>query len=219
MLAFGTQQSKGIVAGVVAVVLVAAFGFAVVRGAAFTRGDLAIDQALSRAHNPVLVALATGAHWIFDPAQAIVLTLLIVIAIIAVTRNIRLGVTFGAVVAISWVPSDIVKILVHRPRPDAAQLLHPFVPAQTDPSYPSGHTVFVASLAIALILLARGKSYQPVVAVVAIVVALVVTSAFPYLGVHYVSDVVASLVWSAGMVPLALSLWNRIVLPRTHRRR
>jgi membrane-associated phospholipid phosphatase len=38
-----------------------------------------------------------------------------------------------------------------------------------------------------------------------------------YLGVHYPTDAIASLVWAIGACPLVLAVWNRFVMPRIRR--
>lgn len=208
-----------IAAGVVAVALVAVYGFVLAESSNLLAADRGILESLSRNHSSLLVTLANAVYKVFSPAGAIIISLVVVAAIWLFTRNLRLAVTFGAVVAITWVPSGILKILVDRPRPDATLLLHPFTPMPTDASYPSGHAVFITSLAMALIFLSRGKRFQPLVIVAAILGVIALIASFPYIGVHYVSDVAASLVWATGVSLLVLALWNRFVLPLTYRHR
>jgi membrane-associated phospholipid phosphatase len=208
-----------IVAGVVAMALVAVYGFLLAGCSNLLAADQGILETLSRNHSSLLVILANAVYKVFSPVGAIIISLVIVAAILLFTRNLRLAVTFGAVVALTWIPSGILKILVDRPRPDATLLLHPFAPMPTDASYPSGHAVFITSLAMAFIFLARGRRFQPLVIVAGILGAILLTVSFPYIGVHYVSDVVASLVWSTGVSFMVLALWNRFVLPLTYRHR
>jgi undecaprenyl-diphosphatase len=210
-------RSDGTAFSIAAIVVVLAFGFLIAKTRAMTHLDLGGDKALNTLHTGVLRHLGSAVYTIFSPVEAVLLTVVIVLIIWAVTRNLRLAATFAVTVAVTWLSSDIVKMLVHRPRPDRAALSHPFAEHPLDPSYPSGHMVFVATLAIAFFLLARRKPYRPVVAVVGIVVAVIVGLCLVSNGVHYPSDVIASAIWSLGVAPLVLGLWNRFVLPRTYR--
>ena len=205
--------------GVSAAVVVVVFGLLAARTAPVTHFDLVVSQALNSLHTGPLGVLGSAAYVIFGPAPAIAVTLVIAAVMWVVSRNLRVSVTFGAVVAVTWLPSAVVKLIVDRPRPNPALLSHPFASQPVDASYPSGHAVFVTALVVALVLLTRGRAIRPLVTVlggllVALVVFLLVVD-----GVHYLTDVLASVLWSIGLAPLVLEVWNRVVLPRTYRRR
>ena len=202
---------------IAAIVIVVAFGFLIAKTHAMTHIDLQGDKALNKLHTGFLGALGSGVYKVFSPVEAVLITLLVMVAIWLFARSLRLAITFGAVVAITWIPSDIIKILVHRSRPDPSAFAHHLATQPTDPSYPSGHMVFVTTLALALFFLARGKSFRPLVGVLGIIGVIVVAFCLVSDGVHYPTDVLASILWSLGVVPLVLGLWNRYVLPRTYR--
>ncbi len=109
------------------------------------------------------------------------------------------------------------KLIVHRPRPDAHALVHHLSPMPVDPSFPSGHMVFVSTLVVALVMLAGDSRWKSLIMVVGGLLMVFVAVVLVSDGVHYPSDVVASIVWSLGVAPLMLTLWNRYVLPRTYR--
>jgi undecaprenyl-diphosphatase len=203
--------------GIISIVVVAAFGFFVAKTSAMTRLDLGGVQALNRFHSGLLGTFGAAVYKVFSPVEAVALTVVVVLVIWAVSRNIRLAATFAATVAITWIPSDIVKFAVHRVRPDHTAFSNHLAQSPVDSSYPSGHMVFVATLMITFFMLARGTAYRGVVLAVAIVVIVVVAFSLVGDGVHYPSDVLASILWSLGVAPLVLGLWNRYVLPRTHR--
>ncbi|AMM20751.1 hypothetical protein AX769_12135 [Frondihabitans sp. PAMC 28766] len=211
------RQSDAISFGAAALVIVIVFGFVLSHTYAVTHADLSVDKAFSHAHRQVLTTITHAVYTIISPAPAIVITAILTAIIWARTRNLRAAVTFAVLVAVSWVPSDIVKILVHRHRPDPTALAHPFLPTPPDPSYPSGHVVFAASLAMAFIFLARGTRFQGLAITLGIVGAAVVGLSVIYLGVHYPTDVIASLLWSVAATTIILTLWNRYVIPRTYR--
>lgn len=202
------------VLGAAALVAVCIVGFVIVSSPAHSTFDLGVDQWLSAHHEARLVAIATAVHWLLDPLQAILLTLVAVVAIALRTRDLRRAIGFGAVVAVSWVPSDLLKLAVDRARPAASSLAHPFTPAQLDPSYPSGHVVFAASLAIAAFLLLRtGDPRRPVVAVIGAVLVAVVAGSVLVIGIHFPSDVIASMVWALGATTLIRVAYLRLVGP------
>lgn len=211
-------RGDGLAFSIAAIVIVLAFGFLIAKTAPMTRFDLRGDIALTTLHTGAFGALGSAIYKAFSPAEAIGFTLVVVVVIGVVTRNLRLAATFAIVVAGTWVPSDIVKILVHRPRPDAGALSHHLATMPTDPSYPSGHMVFVTSLALAFFFLSAGTRWRPVAIVVGIVAVVTVGFCLVSDGVHYPSDVLASLVWSLGVAPLVLAVCNRLAGARIARR-
>ncbi|MCU1528590.1 MAG: hypothetical protein JWP75_2353 [Frondihabitans sp.] len=212
-----TRPSTVVAFGIAAIVVVVAFGFLISKTEAMTNVDLRIDKALNHLHTGFLGALGSGVYWLFEPTHAVLITLVVALVIWARSKNLRLAVTFAFVVGFTWLASDVVKLLVHRDRPDPAALLHPFSPEPVDPSFPSGHAVFVATMIVALYLLARGTSFRTGIVLGGIAVAIVAAFALLSDGVHYPSDVLASYAWSVGVAPLVLLGWNRFVLPRTYR--
>lgn len=204
--------------GVIAVFAVILFGLLVARTSSMTQADLVVSKALNSLHTGLLGSATSDAYVVFGPAPAIVGTIVIAAVILLVSRNVRLALTFGVVVAATWLPSALVKVLVHRTRPDVTLLPHPMATQPIDASYPSGHAVFVTALVVALVLLSRGHSVRPLLTVLGSVVVALVALALVIDGVHYLSDVLASIIWSLGLAPLVLELWNRLVLPRTYRR-
>ncbi|GAA4663718.1 phosphatase PAP2 family protein [Frondihabitans cladoniiphilus] len=202
---------------ITAIVVVVAFGFVLSKTHGVVHLDLQGVKALNRLHTGALGTLGATVYKVFSPAEAIILTVVIVAVIWAVSRNLRLAATFAVTVAVTWLSSDIVKLLVHRARPDRSAFAHHITEHPTDPSFPSGHMVFVATLAMAFVFLTRDKPYRGWVVAAGIVAVLVVAFSLISDGVHYPSDVTASVVWSVGVAPLVLGLWNRYVLPLTYR--
>jgi undecaprenyl-diphosphatase len=203
---------------VVVVLVVTLFGLLVVKSTALTQADFGVSKALNQLHTGLLGTLTSGVYTIFSPAPAIAITAVTAAVIWLVSKNLRIAITFGVVVAVTWLPSAVVKALVHRVRPDAALLAHPFASQPTDASYPSGHAVFVTAIVMAAILLARGRSFRPVVIAVGAIVILLVTVALVIDGVHYATDVTASVIWAVGLAPAVLYVWNRLVVPLSYRR-
>jgi membrane-associated phospholipid phosphatase len=85
-------------------------------------------------------------------------------------------------------------------------------------SFPSGHTAFAASLAWAVVLvLARTRTQLTVTAIAGALLAAAVGLSRLYLGAHYPSDVIGSLLISTAGILLWLPLWNNLIETRLHR--
>ena len=177
-----------------------------------------IDQQLSHAFNAAHVgALGTFTSVVYvaiGPVPAIIATALVALAIGLVGKHWRTAAAFAGVVALTWIPSDLVKILVDRPRPDAQLLAHPYSPAQPDASYPSGHTVFIVALVIAALYLLAGTRWFRVGVIVGSVLVAVVVLSVVIDGLHYPSDALASVLWALGVAPAARLVWVDWILAR-----
>ena len=217
LLRLTPRRSDSTAFSLVAIIAVVAFGFFLAKTHAVTHWDLQGVKALNSLHTGFLRLLGVGVYGVFSPVEAIAITVVIVLIIGAVSRDLRLAATFALTVAITWLSSDIVKVLVHRARPDRAALSHHLGQRVADPSYPSGHMVFVTTLALTFFFLVRWTAHRVLVGVAGIVVSLVVALSLVSDGVHYPSDVLASVVWAVGVTPLVLGLSNRFLLPRSYR--
>lgn len=132
----------------VGVVVVVVFGFAI-RGTAF---DLAVVQFFNGFHHGAVATITDAIYKYFGPTFAIIGTAVLTVIILVVTRNLRIASTFAVVIAVTWLSMAVVKLLVHRVRPDESVLSYPFNPAQVDASYPSGHAAFVTALVVTVFL-------------------------------------------------------------------
>lgn len=195
---------------VLGALLVAAVGFALRAHAV----DLALAQALNAVHTGVLGLVTTRVYQGLEPVWAIVITIGTTGIIWLSTRQLRVAAAFAGVVAITWIPSDVVKLLVHRPRPAAGVLSHPFVPAQVDASFPSGHLVFVTVFVIALLFVLRGTRWMPLGVVIGVIAVAGVAAAVTIDAVHYPTDAVASIFWSVTVAPGARVVWVDWIMPR-----
>lgn len=176
--------------------------------------DVSGAVALNRLRTGLVGTFATGIYHVFSPVPAVLLTVAVAGVIWARTRDLRTVVAFAGVVAGTWLPLAVVKLIVNRPRPESALLAHPYTPALTDPSYPSGHTAFVTSLAIALAMVLWGTRWRAAAAVIGALVVVVVAVSLVVDGVHFPSDVLASVVWALAVAPAARYLWVDVVMPR-----
>ncbi|WP_111721545.1 phosphatase PAP2 family protein [Homoserinimonas sp. OAct 916] len=197
---------------VLALCALLSFGVFVARSPGWTTSELGIDQWLSLHHTVFFDGVALTIAWLFDPVMAVIIAL--TAAVIGfVTRNPARVLTFLGMVAVAWGGSEVVKWIVQRPRPDATLLAHPLLTEHSF-SYPSGHTCFVAAVAIALIFVAGDHPWRAAVITMAIFATVLVAVSRVYLGVHYPTDVTASIVYSGAAAAIALVVWLQYVLPR-----
>ena len=116
-------------------------------------------------------------------------------------RSLRTALLFGITVASAWLPVAAIKVLVDRPRPDAALLPHPFSPLQTDGSFPSGHTAYVVALAVTLWFLLRDTRYSWAPVLLGAIGVVVIGAAVVSDGLHFPTDVLGSIVWVLSTAP------------------
>ncbi len=180
--------------------------------------DAGLARALNSLHVGVLGAVGSAVYTVFEPVPAVLLTMVLTGLVWARTRRLVTAAAFAGVVALTWIPSDLLKVVVGRPRPDGSVLPHPFVPVQPDASFPSGHTVFVVALVLAGLMLVPVGPRRRVLAVLGGVVVLVVATALAVDGVHWPTDVVASVVWALAVAPVARIVWVDLVLTRVVQR-
>lgn len=117
----------------------------------------------------------------------------------------------------TWLPTAAIKAIVNRPRPDVLTLAHPFTPAQVDGSFPSGHTAFVAALTIAFWFLLRGTRGASIALIAGAASTVTVGLAVVSDGLHYPTDVMASIAWAIAMAPTARWIMVDVITPRLDR--
>ena len=144
----------------------------------------------------------------------VVLTIVAVLTVLFLVWRRRRVEAFLLAVALggSEAVSLIVKHLVGRTRPPAVDVLGP---VEHTLSFPSGHTIGTAAFTLGLAYLWWRRSQSRARAVVGSVVALVLTVLMAasrlYLGDHWLTDVVASMVLAVGAmaVVVLVDLWVR----------
>ncbi|MGZ4533363.1 MAG: phosphatase PAP2 family protein [Mycobacteriaceae bacterium] len=171
-------------------------------GAHFAPGELALIARLVQIRNGALTVLAKSLTTV---GSLLVLGPLAVLTALWCTVRRRGTAVFVVVGAAAGVVAigNVVKLVVHRPRPMTLQLVE-----VSTASFPSLHAAQAAAIlpAVAIVLTAPGRTRALAVAVAGV---LVVGSGLSrvYLGVHYPSDVAAG--WVLGLVWLGCMLHIR----------
>jgi membrane-associated phospholipid phosphatase len=176
-----------------------------------THFDFAIVQFLNAHHHGVVGTLTNAVYKIFGPGPAIVGTIVLTGIIFAISRNVRVASTFAVTIAATWLSLAVVKLIVNRPRPDASLLPFPFNPAQIDASYPSGHAAFVTALVVTIVLGLAATRSRWIAGIVGGLLIVGVGMALVIDGVHFPSDVIASIVWGIIVAPLVRMIWVSVV--------
>jgi membrane-associated phospholipid phosphatase len=143
---------------------------------------------------------------------AVVAPLALLVMILRRARWMGDGIPLLIITAGSGLIPGIVKELVARPRPTLSPVYHLLTL-----SFPSQHATQAAAVYLALALvLSTGSSrlLRSAAVAIAILIALAVAATRVYLGVHYLTDVVAGLLlgWSWALLVL---YWARLPLTRS----
>ena len=209
------MRYRAVAAWCAAVILVVVgVGVAVTASASWTRAEYGVLLALNDAHTPPFTAFALGINLVFGTRVAPFVALLCALAVGLAARRPSAGIEFALLVGIGWGGNQLIKTLVHRSRPPLTT--HGLL-VETGYSFPSGHTAFAACLGLAFVVLCwrtRGRVWAIAGATV---IATLTTLSRMYLGVHYPTDVAASLVYSTAAVILLAATWERFVRPRLRR--
>ncbi|MET3720061.1 MULTISPECIES: phosphatase PAP2 family protein [unclassified Arthrobacter] len=194
--------------GILLAAAVVILGITVAHVPGISMDELGVDQNLSLHHIALLTGVAMALNLLFGPMVGVLLIAVVALFLLLVRRAPVNAVAFGLVAASGWVASEFFKILVARQRPNPALLFDPLAPETGSDSFPSGHVSFAVTLAFAVYFLARGTRWSKFAAVAGVVVAVVVAWSRLYIGVHYLSDVVGSLLAGSAAVILLTGCWN-----------
>lgn len=189
--------------------IVLAVGFSAKYVPGYTPTELAVDQDISAHHDRFLNTVALALNTIFGPLGGTVLLAVACLYLLLLRRAPVNAVAFGAVSAVGWFSCQIFKVIVGRHRPDQASLANPLAPESASDSFPSGHVCLAVALAFALYFLARRTRWQKPTLGFGIVMVLVVALSRLYIGVHYPTDVAASVISASAAIVFFTGLWNR----------
>ncbi|WP_417215614.1 phosphatase PAP2 family protein [Arthrobacter sp.] len=187
------------------------------KGSGRFSGELGWDIALSHDRSGPLTA---GALWIntaLQPAGGVVI-LGAACLLLWSRRGLHTVLAFGSTACAAWLPAAMGKVLIDRPRPPLT-VTHALVPELGTDSFPSGHTELAAALVLAAVLvIATSGRHRLLIGVAGGAFVLVVAASRLYLGVHYPSDVLGSLLVATAGALLWTWLWSGWIGPWLHER-
>lgn len=175
--------------------------------------ELGVDQAFSMHHLAVLNALALAIAWILSPIHGLILITLVCLGVWWRVRDPLVSLTFALVVFGGWLSSELIKIVVHRARPDFHLLAHPLSFETSFDSFPSGHTCLATALALGFVFLLRGRARQRLAIVLGALFVVVVALSRLYIGAHYPTDIIGSVIYTSAAMTAFLAIWNRWLAP------
>lgn len=170
------------------------------------QGDtLAFDQSFLRSINTYSSPLLDSFFLVFTELGGVIAVTITSIALFSyfVYKRQRynallLGVGVGGAAFINY----IAKITFERARPE----LWPQLIAETTYSFPSGHAAGSSALAICIVALLWRTKWRMLALVIAVPYILLIGFSRMYLGVHYLTDVLAGWVLSIAWVTIVISL-------------
>jgi len=148
-----------------------------------------------------------------SPVGGLVIAVLIALFFLWRRNPVQATATF-LVIAVGWNSSEIAKIIVARHRPPAVYSLAPETGSN---SFPSGHTAFAFSLAVALCLLAVRTRWFRLAVVLGTLWTLLIGFSRLYIGAHYPFDVVGSILVSSSAIIFLTGLWHVWIAPNLYR--
>lgn len=160
---------------------------------------------LQHTRDPFLTSTAKILSLIAGPTGGTV-----IVAVIAVflwfARHRRIGAVFlAATLALTSGASQLIKHLVLRPRPPGQ-----LVPADAG-SFPSGHVITALAVGTALVLVLARPRHRRIPLACVVIVALVIAWCRTYLGEHWLSDTLESVLVASGMVLTGWAFAGRYV--------
>jgi len=189
----GLRLRPLIVAGVTLAVVVIT-GWAIVANPGWSAAELQVVVAVHSAGTPFFDRLALGIDHLFGAEGGALVAAAVALLAWVGTRQWRVPVRIGVAAGIAWAIAELVKPVVGRVRPDPGAIAGLAVPSPLEYSYPSGHTAFAAALGTAVVIVVFRHRWRMRATAIAAAVALVTAWSRVHLGVHYPTDVIASLV-------------------------
>lgn len=166
-------------------------------------------------------AVLKAVSWLADPAVLAPFVIVLALGIAWRTRRARPALLLGGAMALAMVASSGIKAIVGRARPSLAVMI---APPETNPGFPSGHTLGTATFLLVASYLQWTWRPTTRTAVVGLAVSAVGTIAVAlsrlYLGYHWLTDVTASMALAVAILgvvvvvdPLlpTLSRWRTMV--------
>ncbi|WP_417374468.1 phosphatase PAP2 family protein [Glutamicibacter protophormiae] len=182
--------------GLIVVIAVWIAGLSIAATPSWSHTEVRVVAWVGSLHNPFLNGLTQTIDVVIGPFIAPLLGILLMVAGLVITGTWRGALRAGVLLAVPWGIAEVLKYAVQRPRPDLGALSTTIAPDTFTFSFPSGHAAFAAALVCAIILClsAPRTRARAVVIVIGAVFVLVIAWSRVYLGVHYPTDVIASMI-------------------------
>ena len=180
--------------------------------------ETTIMSATTRLHTPYRTLVLDVAVQVFSPCAVAVWTALAAIILLVRDASVLRAVMLVATVASAGALCATLKVLAARPRPPVIDQVGVL---ETTYSFPSGHVAGTAALVVAVASLgarSAGGSARTALWVCAIVAVVFVCAMRLYLGVHWISDVVAAVVVACAATLLVLPVVEVAMAEWTSRR-
>ncbi len=139
------------------------------------------------------VKAVAGVTDLFGPAWVVVWTVLAAAVFFLLDRNVVRGLTIMATVAVAGALGGLIKLVIGRARPPFVDQVATYEATQ---SFPSGHVTGTTALVMAVALAATvtaARRRRIAAVTVALLVSVVAATTRLYLGLHWVSDVLAAI--------------------------
>ena len=206
------QPRHAIQRPVILALITLAIGFTIKWDPQFRYAEFKTDLFLGRHHIPALNAIALTIQTLLSPIGILDILIVVFLFLLLVKRSPVNAMAVVSVAGIGWLSSEVFKIVVAQPRPDQALLQNSLIAEGGTDSFPSGHTTFAVAFAVACYFLARHTRWSKVTLAGGILFVMVVGLSRLYLGVHYPSDILGSILVAATTTSLVTVLWNKYAL-------
>ncbi|MGA5130911.1 phosphatase PAP2 family protein [Streptomyces olivoreticuli] len=176
--------------------------------------DLQLDRTIQKLRTGWLNHTMEGVSYLASPVAGVVILALWSGWLLFVRRRPMRAVATFLVVAIGWNSTQLAKAIVARPRPPREFMLDPEIGSN---SFPSGHTAFTVAVAVAAYFLLRESRHRRTAVVCGVLAVLLVAFSRMYVGAHYPTDTLGSVLIAGSAIFFVTGVWHAWVLPRLHR--
>jgi len=187
-------------------------GFLVRFVPAIAAAEVQVDVWLTHHQSGLISGIALMIEVLFSPAGSVAILTISFLFLLFVRRSPVNAFAFTSVAAFGYLACEVFKAAVSMPRPNGNLMFHPLLAETGHDSFPSGHTTFAVSYAIAALLLSRHTRWFRFTVVLGSLFALMVAVSRMYVGAHYLTDVLGSAAVAAVAVSFWCGLWSRFGL-------
>ena len=172
-------------------------------------GDVKTSLCVQQISFPLFTPVMRAVSFISSLTPAIIIVVLIVACLWILGKRLE-AVFIGSATSIASLTNFLLKLLIARPRP-TSELVQVFV-ASNESSFPSGHTTYAVVFYGLLFYLAprlikRSKTVKALRSILIILILLIMLSRI-YLGVHWLSDILGSLLFGGLILSIAIGLFR-----------